>query len=216
MSKTGSVENLIFNLQFIDIRRFLPWIFLIISAIIIWRFGIGMYIMVVSFTITAFLFLGTVGRNGFGLTTSIIMFFVGLKIHLVWKKRKKRKADLRELDPLNQEKLKRMWEEDRERDKKKWEDKGKDIGRWIGKKYYGEKKNAPSPKEVKQRATRQRKNAELQKKYNEYSQYIQRLVKRNGGRIPASDTKDGKLYHRYVQAMKSIENMSRKKGFAPR
>ena len=35
---------------------------------------------------------------------------------------------------------------------------------------------------------------------------------RNKGRIPARNTKDGHLYHRYVQAMRAIENLARKKG----
>ena len=36
--------------------------------------------------------------------------------------------------------------------------------------------------------------------------------KNNNGRIPTRGTKQGNLRHRYIQVMKSIENLTRKKG----
>ena len=63
------------------------------------------------------------------------------------------------------------------------------------------------------RPTKNRKNSELQKKYNYYSKLIQTLQKNNNGKVPAMGTKEGKLRKRYVQAMKVTENLARKNGF---
>ena len=71
--------------------------------------------------------------------------------------------------------------------------------------------NPPEETQQKQqRATRQRTARELQQKYNQYSQAIQQIQKNNHGRIPKRGTKQGNLRHRYIQAIKSIENLARK------
>jgi hypothetical protein len=65
----------------------------------------------------------------------------------------------------------------------------------------------------KQRTARLRSQAELQRKYNEYSNAIKIIQKRNNGKIPAMGTSEGNLRHRYIQAMQAIESLARQQGF---
>ncbi len=57
-----------------------------------------------------------------------------------------------------------------------------------------------------------RTERELRKKYSKYSVKILAIMHRNNRRIPARNTPDGHLYHRYIQAMRAIENIARSKG----
>ena len=68
----------------------------------------------------------------------------------------------------------------------------------------------PQKQQRQQRATRQRTARQLRIKHNQYSQAIQQIQKNNNGRIPARGTKQGNLRHRYIQAMRTIENLARK------
>ena len=67
--------------------------------------------------------------------------------------------------------------------------------------------------EQKKRQQRQRDYNELLQKYNYYSGLIQDIQRKNRGRIPPLNTKEGRVRHRYIQAMQSIENLARKQGF---
>ena len=53
---------------------------------------------------------------------------------------------------------------------------------------------------------------ELNEKYQSYSNAVRYLQRRNNGKIPALGTPDGNLRHRYIQAMKAVENLADKKG----
>jgi hypothetical protein len=63
------------------------------------------------------------------------------------------------------------------------------------------------------REQRLRSQRELQGKYNEYSRAIQKIQRKNNGRIPELGTQDGNLRHRYIQAMQAIEQLARNQGF---
>ena len=83
--------------------------------------------------------------------------------------------------------------------------------------------------EKKKREIRIRSKRELQKKYGAYSKYVQALcnktikdssgnIVKRAGRIPSTKSKnseeirDGRLYHRYRQAMETCQKMSRRQG----
>jgi len=66
--------------------------------------------------------------------------------------------------------------------------------------------------QVKAIRQRQRTEAELNTKYREYAQAIKQISIANRGKIPSMETKEGKLRHRYIQAMIAIEKIAKNKG----
>lgn len=74
--------------------------------------------------------------------------------------------------------------------------------------------NAEQQKQERaKREQRLRSRAELQGKYKQYSDAIIAIQQKNNGKIPALGTPDGDLRHRYIQAMKAIENLAKDQGF---
>lgn len=63
------------------------------------------------------------------------------------------------------------------------------------------------------REQRLRSRAELQGKYNQYSDAVKAIQQKNNGTIPALGTPDGDLRHRYIQAMQTIEKLAKDQGF---
>jgi LPXTG-motif cell wall-anchored protein len=63
-----------------------------------------------------------------------------------------------------------------------------------------------------QRERRLRSINELRQKYYGYSNEIKKIMAGRGA-IPALNTPQGHLYHRYIQAMKAIENLAKEQGF---
>lgn len=75
------------------------------------------------------------------------------------------------------------------------------------------KSASPGTSIISPRKTRIRSDSELQNKYDFYSQKIRDIQRKNKGKIPAIGTPDGKLRHRYIQAMKAIENIAKNQGY---
>jgi hypothetical protein len=133
LAQSGWMENFILNISFIEIEKYLPWIFLVVSALIIWKLGWGMLFMVIGLFLAVLGLLNISERNGLALMIGAIFFLIGLKLFL--RRRKLRK--LRGLNEKDKEELRERWRRERANTNKKWFNTGKKIGRWGAKKYYG-------------------------------------------------------------------------------
>lgn len=251
MAQSGTIENVIFNIGFIEIESYLPWIFLIFSALIIWRLGFGMFLIIAGVLLAGLGLLGIADKNGIALTIGIILLLIGIKLHMMKKGKgfrirfgggdggssgkgkfalqigvygdgitkpkpgiyykksgKKVRIYARPPNKLDYWKVNRANAGRRSSIKIKMNENYNVLA--VFKK--GGSKPTPDPKPTP-RPTRKRSNNELQGKYEGYSNKIQKIQKANKGKIPSMDTKEGKLRHRYVQAMRATENLAKKKGY---
>jgi len=251
MAQSGVIENAIFNIGFIEIESYLPWIFLVVSILTIWRLGIGMYLIIAGVLLAGLSLLGIASKNGIALIVGIILILVGIKLHMMRRKRRGGGSGGGGGSPKGKfalqigvygngttkpkpgiyykksgKKIKIYAKPSNQLDY--WKVNGANAGRRssikirmndnynvlaIFRKGNSGPKPGPTPDpKPGPRPTRQRSNRELQGKYNQYSKKIQKIQKDNKGKIPSLNTKEGKLRHRYIQAMKATENIAKKKG----
>ena len=135
LAQSGWMENFIFNISFIEIEKYLPWIFLVVSALIVWKLGWGMLFMVIGLFLAGLGLLDISARSGLAFMLGAIFFLIGLKLFL--RRRKLRK--LRGLNEKDKEELRGMWRNKRKRREQEWYNWGYKRGNWLGKTYHGAK-----------------------------------------------------------------------------
>ncbi|MFA5953114.1 MAG: LPXTG cell wall anchor domain-containing protein [Candidatus Pacearchaeota archaeon] len=189
------LEGFFYDIGIHNLAAIIPWVFIILSILIIWRKGLGLYMMIIGVLIALAGLIGLTAQNGWFLTIGIILFILGLLLYL------KRKKKLNWKWSKNPKEAKP--EKEIERKKERIEKEKKEVI---------EEEKAERIK----REQRQRTYGELKRKYNEYSNYIREIQKRTHGKIPPRGTKEGEMRHRCIQAMQAIENLARKQGFDPK
>lgn len=135
LAQSGWMENFIFNISFIEIEKYLPWIFLVVSALIVWKLGWGMLLMVIGLFLAGLGLLDISARSGLAFMLGSIFFLIGLKLFL--RRRKLRK--LRGMSELDRQKTKEILRNKRKRREQAWFNAGRKIGRGGAATYYGTK-----------------------------------------------------------------------------
>ncbi len=183
-----SIADLMFALNLPPMFQYnLIWILLLIAFIFLWaKYDFGITLIVFGAGLFLIGALKLVYANAsIGVFGAVLLLF---GIWLKWKNRDKDMQDGTIINTTNNINVPGP---------------GESSINFLG---FGPKKRIP-------REMRTRSRKELQKKYNFYSKKIQKIQKRNNGRIPKKGTKEGHKRHRYIQAMNAIENTAKRQGF---
>lgn len=222
LAKTGlSFEKLFKNIGLNSIVEiYFPYAITLIAIICMIVWGIGVVLMVAG---AIFVVLGLVAsvNPDFIYNWEFLIFF-GTALFLAGLAIQKRKKGKDERKERREDKRKRRGEERREdrRDRTRRKRDLKDERRREKEKKYP-KFNFPkfdkSRYETTPRETRKRTKKELQEKYDYYSKQIRLIMLKNNGIIPGYDKNSptpgaGWERHRYIQAMKAIENLANQQG----
>jgi hypothetical protein len=194
-----SISDLMFRFNIPGLlQQNLIWMLFLVVFLIFWiKFGFGICLMLIGAGLFVIGALGLVYANTGFMIVGGILFILGY-LWWRWRKHINKYKELNLNDQLDYKLKKRALEGDKRRDR---------IPQNIG--FLGTSKD---PQKAA-RARRNRSAKELQKKYDFYSKKVRKIQKKNNGKIPKLNSGEGHLRHRYIQAMKAIENDAKRQGF---